>query len=138
MTKYYLAICVLIFCAIPCYGVEALDPNKPPISQQMARQLLYAALYGGAGKAVLEPIEAPLEPDFQLFEDLNPNPNVPAHIGTYAVNRWDGTIWNTAGRCTIVTSPAYRKLKKKILAEISVITDHIQGQKNMKPECDIE
>lgn len=131
------ALFLVCLCNLLTDAVNA-QPLNHHISVGEAQKLVSAAIYPNRSNAELDKMDNPYEPDFIFFEAIDPNPNHAAHMGTFAVNRWTGDVWSTAGSCSHVTSLKLVKMQKRIRERSKISPKEFGKLQAKKPICDVD
>src|SRR5437762_11424771 len=112
LARIIIVSCVFAFSIMQ----SATAQTSQKISVMEAETLICEALKpqhaSGVGLDYYEPGQT--DPGFYIFDALNPgsDPNVSANFGTFAVNVATGDVWDVAGQCKRLTSPALEKLQR--------------------------
>jgi hypothetical protein len=86
------ALLVVLFSLSPVARAE------DQISQDRAVHLADMAVKKEDRNPILDPFDGK-DVHFFFFEEINPNPNVSAHIRSLAVNKLTGDVWSIDGIC---------------------------------------
>ena len=88
--------------AMVCIAVTVIggpaSAGMSQISQREAMALVDSAVTMRLRHPVLQPFDGN-DARFYFFEQINPNAAPPAHVMSFAVNKWSGDVWTVDGGC---------------------------------------
>lgn len=132
--RIVLLVCLSVLMA---YAVNAQSPNMR-LSVHEAKTLVEAAIYPNKANAELDQASSSYDPDFIIFEAVDPNPNHNGDMGFFAVNAWTGDVWSTAGSCSRRTSSRLIVMLKNIQARSKLTAVAFHKWHVQKPLCDLD
>ena len=126
---------LIVIAVFVCSARAQTDLQK--IGMEEARKLASEALSRQDPRHQINfsPVENRYDPLFEYFEATWPNPSGSPHLGNFAVNPWNGDVWDVDA-CKQLKSPSLKKLQKDICKRFKLGNKEYQELKKKTPLCE--